>query len=40
MAAFEDFILKAACHALKPVNMVATLGAFRLVDKMSLTAAR
>lgn len=40
MAAFEDFILKAACHALKPVYMVATLWAFRLVDEMSFTAAR
>jgi hypothetical protein len=40
MAAFEDFILKAACHALKPVNIIATLRAFWLVDEMSFTAAR
>jgi hypothetical protein len=34
MAAFEYFILKAACHALKPVYKVPTLGAFWLVDKV------
>jgi len=39
MAAFEDFILKAACHALKPVYMVTTLRAFWLVDKVRFTAA-